>query len=141
MVEVNKELEILANQIRKIFGYVYEKIRDKSISEKTLDVEVLNALKNTEFSLEKKLKILFSEPRDQIYRAESGRTPYDLLCYGEINKKEFKILINNKFGNLFSNAKNDITTYNNLIRLYTSGEKFRKAGNPLRKKFWQGEGL
>jgi hypothetical protein len=24
---------------------------------------------------------------------------------------------------------------------YTSGEKFRKAGNPLRKKLWQGEGL
>jgi len=118
MVEVNRELEILARHIREIFGYVYEKIKDKNISEKTLDVEVLNALKNTEFSLEKKLKILFSEPRDQIYRAESGRTPYDLLCYGEINKKEFKILINNKFGNLFSNARNDITTYNNLIRLY-----------------------
>jgi len=24
---------------------------------------------------------------------------------------------------------------------YTSGEKFRKAGNPLRKRSWQGEGL
>jgi glycosyltransferase involved in cell wall biosynthesis len=24
---------------------------------------------------------------------------------------------------------------------YTSSEKFRKAGNPLRKKSWQGEGL
>jgi len=53
MMEINRELEILANQIREIFGYVYEKIRDKNISEKTLDVEVLNALKNTEFSLEK----------------------------------------------------------------------------------------
>jgi hypothetical protein len=42
MVEVNKELEILAKQVREIFGYVYERIRDKNISEKTLDVEVLN---------------------------------------------------------------------------------------------------
>ena len=28
-----------------------------------------------------------------------------------------------------------------FIEQYTSGEKFRKAGNPLRKKLWQGEGL
>jgi hypothetical protein len=120
MVEVNKELEILAKQIREIFRHVYERIRDKDVSEKTLDGEVLNVLTNTEFSLEKILKISmsFSEPKDEIYKAEAGRTPYDLLCYGKINKKEFKILINNKFGNLFSNARNDITTYNNLIRLY-----------------------
>ena len=30
---------------------------------------------------------------------------------------------------------------NNAYYDYTSGEKFRKAGNPLRKKPWQGEGL
>ncbi len=30
---------------------------------------------------------------------------------------------------------------NPIIYFYTSGEKFRKAGNPLRKKSWQGEGL
>jgi hypothetical protein len=120
MVEVNKELGILAKQVREIFRHVYERIRDKDVSEKTLDGEVLNVLTNTEFSLEKILKISmsFSEPKDEIYKAEAGRTPYDLLCYGKINKKEFKIFINNKFGNLFSNARNDITTYNNLIRLY-----------------------
>ena len=118
MVEVNKELEILAKKVREIFRHVYERIRDKDFSEKTLDGEVLNFLTNTEFSLGKILKISFSEPKDEIYKAEAGRTRYDLLCYGEINKKEFKIFINNKFGNLFSNARNDITTYNNLIRLY-----------------------
>jgi len=127
MVKVNKELEILAKEVRKIFGYVYEKIRDKDISEKKLDSEVLTVLKNTEFSSRKTLKISFSEPKDEIYKAEAGRTPYDLLCYGEINKKEFKIFINNKFGNLFSNARNDITTYNNLIRLYLGISKQRLA--------------
>jgi hypothetical protein len=49
MVEVNRELEILAKHIREIFGYVYEKIRDKNISEKTLDVEVLYVLKTQSF--------------------------------------------------------------------------------------------
>jgi hypothetical protein len=129
MVEVNKELEILAKQVREIFRHVYERLRDKDVSEKTLDGEVLNVLTNTEFSLEKILKISmsFSEPKDEIYKAEAGRTPYDLLCYGKINKKEFKIFINNKFGNLFSNARNDITTYNNLIRLYLGISKQRLA--------------
>lgn len=98
MVKVNKDLEILAKEVRKIFGYVYERIRDKDISEKKLDSEVLTVLKNTEFLSRKTLKISFSEPKDEIYKAEAGRTPYDLLCYGEINKKEFKIFINNKFG-------------------------------------------
>jgi hypothetical protein len=127
MVKVNKELEILAKEVREIFGYVYERIRDKDISEKKLDSEVLTVLKNTEFSSRKTLKISFSEPKDEIYKAEAGRTPYDLLCYGEINKKEFRIFINNKFGNLFSNARNDITTYNNLIRLYLGVSKQRLA--------------
>ena len=57
MVKVNKELEILAKEVRKIFGYVYERIRDKDISEKKLDSEVLTVLKNTEFSSRKTLKI------------------------------------------------------------------------------------
>jgi hypothetical protein len=129
MVEVNKELGILAKQVREIFRHVYERLRDNDVSEKTLDGEVLNVLTNTEFSLEKILKISmsFSEPKDEIYKAEAGRTPYDLLCYGKINKKEFKIFINNKFGNLFSNARNDITTYNNLIRLYLGISKQRLA--------------
>jgi hypothetical protein len=127
MLEENKELEILAKNLKEIFEYVYGRIRDKYISEKTLDDEVLNILKNTEFSLEKTLNISFSEPKDEIYKAESGRTPYDLLCYGKINKKEFKIFINNKFGNLFDKKRNDITTYNSLVRLYLGISKQRLA--------------
>lgn len=126
-MEVNKELEILAKKLKEIFGYVYEKIKDKDISDKTLDDEVLNILKNAEFSLEETLNISFSEPKDEIYRAKAGRTPYDLLCYGKINKKEFKIFINNKFGDLLSKRRNDITTYNNLIRLYLGISKQRLA--------------
>jgi hypothetical protein len=124
-VEVNKELEILVKKLKEIFGYVYGRIRDKNISEKTLDDEVLNILKNTEFSLGETLNISFSEPKDEIYRAEAGRTPYDLLCYGKINKKDIKFFINNKLGDLFNNRRNDITTYNNLMRLYLGISKQR----------------
>ena len=35
------------------------------------------------------------------------------------------IFINNKFGDLYSNTRNDITTYNNLLRLYLGIEKQR----------------
>lgn len=79
---------------------------------------------NLDFS-ERKYKIRFQEPKDKIYKAESGRAPYDLLCTGEISQSKFSIFINNKFGNLRSNARNDITTYNNLIRLYLGIETHR----------------
>jgi len=49
------------------------------------------------------------------------------MTYYVMKKKEFRIFINNKFGNLFSNARNDITTYNNLIRLYLGISKQRLA--------------
>ncbi len=55
-------------------------------------------------------------------RVQSGKrknTPYDLLCWWEVLMgKRSKIFINNKFGDLHSSARNDITTYNNLLRLY-----------------------
>jgi len=70
-------------------------------------------------------KLRFSEPRDVIYKAEKGRTPYDILSYGKINNKKFKVFINNKFGNLHSKARNDITTYNNLLRLYLNIDQQR----------------
>ncbi len=113
----SKELEILANKLRQIFKNVFENLKNKELTNKTLDSEVLNELKNFNI-LEDHLEIKFSEPQDSIYSVEGGRTPYDLLCFGKINGKEFKIFINNKFGNLYSNARNDVTTYNNLLRLY-----------------------
>ena len=82
-----------------------------------MDKEVIGILENYEI-IKENLKLKFSEPKDEIYKAEKGRTPYDILCYGKINKKDVKIFINSKFGNLYSNTRNDITTYNNLIRLY-----------------------
>jgi hypothetical protein len=113
----NSEIKILANQLRTIFHNVFKKLKNKDVTEKSLDKEVLEVLKS--FKITKENLILnFSEPKDEIYKAEKGRTPYDILCYGKINRKDFKIFINNKFGNLYSNARNDITTYNNLLRLY-----------------------
>jgi len=120
----NNELKILAEKLREIFNKVYNKIKDRELTDRNLDKEVLDVIKEFEIS-EEQLEIKFSEPRDNIYTAEGGRTPYDLLCYGKINGKEFKIFINNKFGNLQSNGRNDITTYNNLLRLYLGIDKQR----------------
>ncbi len=59
-----------------------------------------------------------SEPKDSIYRPQGGRTPYDLLLYGRIDGLPLTAFINNKYGRIRSGSKNDITTYNNLLRLY-----------------------
>lgn len=120
----NKELEELADELKKIFDEVFKKLRGKKLNDRTLDNEVFNVLQNCKISKDN-LKIEFSEPQDSIYKAESGRTPYDLLCFGEINGKKFKIFINNKFGDIDSNTRNDITTYNNLFRLYLGITKQR----------------
>lgn len=120
----NNELKILAKKLREIFDNVYDELKDRTLTDRTLDNEVLNILKDFEIS-EEDLEIKFSEPRDSIYRAEAGRTPYDLLCFGKVNGKKFIIFINNKFGDLYSNARNDITTYNNLLRLYLGISKQR----------------
>ncbi len=113
----SNDLKVLAHRLREIFQDVYNELKSRVLTDRTLDREVLDILRDFEVS-DGELEIKFSEPKDSIYRAESGRTPYDLLCFGSINGKEFRIFINNKFGNLFSNARNDITTYNNLLRLY-----------------------
>ena len=113
----SNELKILAEKLREIFKDVYNKLKDKDLNDRTLDKEVLKIVGKIKI-IEEKLEIRFSEPKDPIYRAEAGRTPYDLLCYGKINRKNFMIFINNKFGDLFSEARNDVTTYNNLLRLY-----------------------
>ena len=121
---VNQELKILSDELRKIFSKVYEKIRDKNISDRSLDSEVLAILESVKLiHKDKDLEISFSEPNDEIYKTD--RAPYDLLCYRKISGNRFSIFINNKFGNLFGNSKNDIKTYNNLIRLYLGVSKQR----------------
>jgi len=120
----NKELEMLSTKLKNIFKEIEREIKGKNITDRTLDSIILKTLKNYEIS-EKYIEIKFSEPRDTIYRVEAGRTPYDLLSYGKINGKKFFVFINNKFGNLNSNARNDVTTYNNLLRLYLGIKKQR----------------
>lgn len=123
-MSINKDIKILSNHLREVFGKVYEKLKNKNITDRSLDQEVLTQLKDFRI-VEKNLKIEFSVPQDDIYNSEKGRTPYDLLCHGKINKKDFSIFINNKCGNLNAKSKNDITTYNNLLRLYLGIKKQR----------------
>jgi hypothetical protein len=124
---IASEIRELIGILRNVFQMVFERLKSKNITEKSLDKEVLWILENYEI-IKENLKLKFSEPKDEIYKAEKGRTPYDVLCYGKINKKGVKIFINNKFGNLYSNARNDITTYNNLIRLYLDIRQQRLKG-------------
>ncbi len=114
---MGNELKILSRKLRAIFKEVARDLKNKNVTDRNLDELVLDALKNRAVEIEN-IKINFSEPVDDIYRPEAGRTPYDLLCHGKINNKPFKIFINNKFGSLKRNNKNDVTTYNNLLRLY-----------------------
>ena len=92
--------------------------------DRTLDIEVLKCLKNFEID-KQNFKLKIRELKDTIYKIEKERTSYDLLPYGKINNKKFKVFINNKFGNLYSKARNDITTYNNLLRLYLNIDQQR----------------
>ena len=115
----NAELLKISKTLKDIFeGTVWKQLKgSRAITDRTLDIEVLECLKNVKIN-EPDFKLRFSKPIDVIYKAEKGRTPYDILSYGIINNKRFKVFINNKFGNLYSKARNDITTYNNLLRLY-----------------------
>lgn len=123
-MESNTELKILANRLREIFKDVFKNLKGRELTDRTLDNEVLNELKNFEIS-QSDLEIKFSEPKDNIYKAKAGRTPYDLLCFGRIKEKKFFIFINNKFGDIRSSTRNDVTTYNNLLRLYLGITKQR----------------
>lgn len=111
-------LKTLKNELAPIFKEITKKLLIKrSLTDRNLDFYVLNFLKD-KAGKANNIKISFSKPKDKIYDAEAGRTPYDFLCFGKINKIPFKIFINNKLGNIKSSARNDITTYNNLLRLY-----------------------
>jgi len=50
------------------------------------------------------------------------------LIFGKIYEKDFKIFLNNKLGDLESGARNDVTTYNNLLRLYLGVKSQRLSG-------------
>jgi hypothetical protein len=124
------EISELVEILRSVFKIVFNKLKSKTITEKSLDGEVLRVLRNYSVA-EKHLKLNFSEPKDEIYKVEKGRTPYDVLCYGNIVGKDFRIFINNKFGDLYSKSLNDITTYNNLIRLYLDVRQQRLKGKVI----------
>ncbi|GAB6101632.1 hypothetical protein JCM16138_08550 [Thermococcus atlanticus] len=125
---MTRELKILSDELRGILGEVAEELRNKNVTDRNLDDLVLEALRDKPMKKEG-IKINFSDPVDDIYRVEAGRTPYDLLCHGEINGRPFRIFINNKFGSLGKNNKNDVTTYNNLLRLYLGIKSQRLSEN------------
>lgn len=116
-------LKNLIDKLRPLFKEVESELakRGSSLEDRTLDDEVLSALEAIRLSNEETfsdLDLEFSPPQDPMYKAEKGRAAYDLLCRGRIDSKAFQLFINNKFGTLQSSTRNDITTYNNLLRLY-----------------------
>ncbi len=125
---MSNELKILSNKLRTIFKEVAEELREENVSDRTLDSKVMEVLGDRVIR-EDGIEIRFSEPVDDIYNPKAGRTPYDLLCHGKINGRPFRIFINNKFGSLSRNNKNDVTTYNNLLRLYLGVKSQRLSEN------------
>jgi hypothetical protein len=129
-MEMASEISELAGILRNVFHMVFGKLKSKKVTEKSLDEEVLRVLRSYVIDKEN-LRLNFSEPKDEVYKVEKGRTPYDILCWGNIVKKDFRILINNKFGNLYSKSLNDVTTYNNFIRLYLGIRQQRLKGKVI----------
>lgn len=65
----DKEIKILSSSLKLLFHNVYEKIKNRKITDRSLDIEVLKELKKTNV-VNKNLEIKFSYPTDEIYNAE-----------------------------------------------------------------------
>lgn len=111
LLKLKKELISILKKVAKKLS------SDNTINDKNFDNKVFAILRKQK--LEKgNIKISFSLPKDKIYTTEGGRSPYDLLIYGKVGKIPFRIFLNNKWGVINSTTRNDVTTYNNLLRLY-----------------------
>ena len=120
------ELKILKDILWSEFAEFAGTLELEKVTDRNIDDKVMEFFRH---SIEKEgIKINFSEPINDIYRFEGGRTPYDLLIFGKIDEKDFKIFLNNKLGDLESGARNDVTTYNNLLRLYLGVRSQRLSG-------------
>ena len=114
--------DILRQELKKVAKKLYmEKVSDRTLDEKVfekLSPEIKRKRRNISITMQ------FLPPADELYRVEGGRTPYDILVRGNIDDIPFKIFLNNKYGTIFtksgkpSSTRNDVTTYNNLLRLY-----------------------
>ena len=99
--------------------------------------------------LQRKILLVFSEiPGSEMFYLTDGtalaefylahRRSYDLDLF--TTEKGFAIQFSHTFEETMKKLF-QVKTIRRLLNFATSGEKFRKAGNPLRKKSWQGEGL
>ncbi len=113
-------LTVVKKRLEEKFEEFMSTVRIEEVTDRNLDEKVQEFLKDrpVKESGEQGVEIIFSPPEDDIYTVEGGRTPYDLLISGKVRGTSFKIFLNNKVGNLHSSARNDTTTYNNLLRLY-----------------------
>jgi hypothetical protein len=64
-MEMASEISELGGILRRIFQMVFDKLKSKNITEKSLDEEVLRVLRNYVIA-EKHLRLNFSEPKDEI---------------------------------------------------------------------------
>jgi len=71
-MEMASEISELVGILRSVFQIVFNKLKSKTITEKSLDGEVLRVLKNYSVS-ERHLKLNFSEPKDEIYKVEKRK--------------------------------------------------------------------
>lgn len=94
--------------------------KQPSVNETNLDNMVLSFLSAYPNPISPGYTIQFLQPYDLAYRPATGRTHHDFVCKGlyKPTHTTITIWVNNKLGNLAASRRNNVTTYNNLLRLY-----------------------
>ncbi len=125
--EAGEHLRRLSEALReKVFPELLLHLQGQpTINEKNLDAQVRNFLLPYSKPILSKYNIQFLAPYDPAYRQVTGRTHHDFVCKSVYQDRAtntatpITIWVNNKLGNLTnSKGRNDVTTYNNLLRLY-----------------------
>jgi len=106
---------------QKVFPHVLSYLQKQpSVNEANLDKLVLDFLSTYRNLTLSGYTIQFLPPYDPAYRPDTGRTHHDFVCKGLYRPTSMPVTIwvNDKLGNLDTPRRNDVTTYNNLLRLY-----------------------
>ncbi len=131
-------LRRLSDALRqKVFPALLSYLQNQpSVNEKNLDQLVLDFLSTCSNPISSGYTIQFHSPYDDLaYRPATGRTNHDFVCKGRYKPTHtpISVWVNNKLGNLDASRRNDVTTYNNLLRLYLNADyaRFYTSDLPL----------
>jgi hypothetical protein len=132
-------LPLIVRELRsKVFPHLFQELAERgkheAITNLSLDEQVLRVLSASSWELDDpNYSLSFSGPQDPRYDPKAGRASRDFVCSATHMPSKAKIIIwaNNKLDNLNSSSRNDITTYNNLLRLYLGIKESRVSASAL----------